>query len=199
MGRDSFGQVSIMPPLPDGWELPCFPAHETAAVVPVCDCEEGPVTVHCGKCNVSACDDCDAGAHLKGARKAHVRIPIKEHLSAGGGVGEGAGEKASTCPIHKNYPITFFCTHNSCGITICAMCAAEGHKSHTYVKLSEASGTTRQALEKVVARSRSRSSRYLKASLQSTSGGKRLSRAQRRPTRKCSARTSKRKQASFPT
>ena len=93
-------------------EVTHFVAGKSAAVVPLCDCEEGPVTVHCGKCNVSACDDCDAGAHLKGARKAHVRIPIKEHLGGVGGAESGGG-KALMCPIHKDYPLIFFCKQAS--------------------------------------------------------------------------------------
>eukprot|EP00729_Bicosta_minor_P032701 gene32701-biopygen23496 len=132
-------------------EVTHFVAGKTAATVPLCDCKEFPAKVHCDNCNLYYCDDCDAGTHARGARKAHVRIPIKEHLSAGGG-GEGAGEKASMCPIHKDYPLTFFCKHDGCGTTICAMCAAKGHAAHDYIDIAEASGTTRQALEKVVAR-----------------------------------------------
>eukprot|EP00729_Bicosta_minor_P002582 gene2582-biopygen6057 len=129
-----------------------FAVGKTAATVPLCGCEEGPATVHCGKCGLNFCDDCDAAGHSKGAKKAHVRIPInKEHLSAGGG-GEGAGGKALMCPIHRDYPLTFFCKHDGCGTTICAMCAAKEHSTHDYVDIAEASGTTRQALEKVVAR-----------------------------------------------
>eukprot|EP00729_Bicosta_minor_P026266 gene26266-biopygen28513 len=131
-------------------EVTHFVAGKLAATVPMCDCEDGLAKVHCSKCGLNFCDDCDAGTHAKGVRKAHVRIPIKEHLSGGGG--EGAGEKASMCPIHKDYPITFFCKQDCCGTTICAMCAAREHSTHNYIDIADASGTTRQALEKVVAR-----------------------------------------------
>ena len=49
------------------------------AVPPLCGCEEGPAKVHCGICNLAFCDDCDADGHARGAKKAHIRIPIEEH------------------------------------------------------------------------------------------------------------------------
>eukprot|EP00729_Bicosta_minor_P025656 gene25656-biopygen1759 len=122
---------------------------KTAASPPLCDCEEDVVAHHCNTCGKSLCNDCDSMVHGKGARKAHVRIPIKEHMSGGGESGKG---KALMCPIHKDYPLIFFCKHGSCGTTICALCVAKEHSAHDYVDIADASGTSRQALEKAAAR-----------------------------------------------
>eukprot|EP00729_Bicosta_minor_P011927 gene11926-biopygen12170 len=124
-------------------------AGKTAATPPMCDCKENPAKVHCDKCNLNYCDDCDAGTHARGARKAHVRITIEEHMR-GVGAKSGGGEKVAMCPIHEDNRLTFFCKHDRCGTTICALCVARGHATHDYVAISEASGTSRQELEKVV-------------------------------------------------
>ena len=68
------------------------------AGVPLCDCEEAPAKLHCGKCSVNFCDDCDEACHAKGAKKAHARVPIEEHLGTGGAGGVPA----------KQYPIVKF-------------------------------------------------------------------------------------------
>lgn len=53
---------------------------------------------------------------------------------------EGVEERKDMCPIHKTCPLLFYCTDDACKTTICAMCAAEGHKLHAYIKLADASG-----------------------------------------------------------
>ena len=80
------------------------------AAPPLCDCEEGPAKVHCGICNLNFCDGCDAVTHAKGTRKAHVRIPIEEHLRGlrGGGDGATANREVVMCPIHKTQPLAYF-------------------------------------------------------------------------------------------
>lgn len=125
---------------------------------PMCDCEEESIAVHCDTCGKGYCDDCDATVHAKGARKKHARIPIKEYLSSkrgagGGGTAGGAGASAADfmmCHIHTTYPLIFFCQHGGCNTTICALCVAETHNLHNYVKLSEASGESRQEIETAV-------------------------------------------------
>eukprot|EP00729_Bicosta_minor_P024490 gene24490-biopygen21425 len=122
----------------------------------LCECEEDSIAVHCGRCNQNYCDACDKVVHGKGARKKHIRIPIKEHMAGtqndGGGAAAGAGAAAEVvmCPIHTSYPIAFFCKQDGCDTTICAMCAAKGHFSHNYIDLSEASGATRQEIAAAV-------------------------------------------------
>lgn len=69
-----------------------------AADAAMCDCEEFPAKVHCGKCDLLFCNECDAGAHARGTRKAHVRVPIKEHMH-GEGEGEGGGADPAA-PVH---------------------------------------------------------------------------------------------------
>ena len=39
------------------------------------------------------------------------------------------------CPIHKEFPLAYFCKHGGCGTIICAVCVADDHKGHEYVKL----------------------------------------------------------------
>lgn len=124
----------------------------------LCDCEEDSISVHCDKCGNDYCDKCDALVHSKGARKKHTRIPINEYLSSkrgsgGGGAagGDGAGAADTVmCSIHKTQPLAYFCKHGGCNTTICAVCAAEGHKGHDYIKLAEASGPSRQEIEAAV-------------------------------------------------
>eukprot|EP00729_Bicosta_minor_P032630 gene32630-biopygen2706 len=120
----------------------------------LCECEDDSIAVHCGSCNKGYCNDCDKTAHAKGARKKHIRIPIKEHTAGaqndGGGAAASAAAEIVMCPIHKTYPLAFFCNHESCGTTICALCALEGHKSHNFIKLAEASGATRQEIAAAV-------------------------------------------------
>eukprot|EP00729_Bicosta_minor_P032581 gene32581-biopygen15401 len=120
----------------------------------LCECEEDSIAVHCSKCNLNYCDDCDKRAHAKGGRKKHIRIPIKEHMAAaqndGGGAAAGAAAEVVMCPIHTSYPLLFFCKQDGCDTTICALCVAKSHFSHNYIDLSEASGATRQEIAAAV-------------------------------------------------
>ena len=119
-------------------------SESAAAPPPLCDCEEGPVTVHCNKCSQYYCDGCDAAVHARGGRKAHART-YHEHKC--GGEGKVGGGETVKCPFHPGYPYAYFCTHSSCDHPICAVCAVEDHTGHHVIKLSEASGTSRQEIE----------------------------------------------------
>eukprot|EP00729_Bicosta_minor_P032513 gene32513-biopygen6532 len=120
----------------------------------MCGCQEDSIAMHCGSCNQNYCDGCDKMVHGKGARKEHIRIPINEYMAGaqkdGGGAAAGAAAEAVMCPIHTSCPIAFFCNHDGCDTTICAMCAAEDHKFHNFIKLAEASGATRQEIAAAV-------------------------------------------------
>eukprot|EP00729_Bicosta_minor_P006642 gene6642-biopygen28942 len=117
-------------------------------------CDEDSIAVHCDMCSQGYCDDCDKMVHSKGARKEHIRIPIKEHMAGaqndGGGAAAGAAAEVVMCPIHTSYPLLFFCKQDGCDTTICALCVAEEHKFHNFIKLAEASGATRQEIAAAV-------------------------------------------------
>eukprot|EP00729_Bicosta_minor_P006641 gene6641-biopygen28941 len=116
----------------------------------LCECDEDSIAVHCNKCNQNYCDDCDRIVHAKGRRKKHIRIPIKEHMAGAQNDGGGAAAEVVVCPIHASYPLLFFCKQDGCDTTICAMCAAEDHKTHNFIKLAEASGASRQEIAAAV-------------------------------------------------
>jgi hypothetical protein len=54
------------------------------------------------------------------------------------------------CRLHPTYPITFFCQDEGCGVTICAMCVAKDHTSHTFIDLAEAHGPVTAGLHAAV-------------------------------------------------
>eukprot|EP00729_Bicosta_minor_P032561 gene32561-biopygen22320 len=121
----------------------------------LCGCKEDSIAVHCGSCNQNYCDDCDRTWHGKGARKEHIRIPIKEYMAGaqsdgGGAAGAAGAAEVVMCPIHTSYPLLFFCKQDGCDTTICALCAVENHKTHNFIKLAEASGATRQEIAAAV-------------------------------------------------